>query len=35
VVPGGVEHEASAIEESEVLDFFTPFRQDYAGTHEQ
>lgn len=32
VVPGGVEHEASAIEESEVLDFFTPFRQDYAGS---
>lgn len=30
VVPGGVEHEASAIEESEVLDFFVPFREDYA-----
>lgn len=34
VVPGGVEHEASAFEESEVLDFFTPYRQDYAGTQE-
>lgn len=34
IVPGGVEHEASALDESEVLDFFTPFRQDYAGTQE-
>ena len=34
VVAGGVEHEASALEQSEVLDFFTPFRQDYAGTQE-
>lgn len=34
VIPGGVEHEASALEESEVLDFFTPFRQDYAGTQD-
>jgi quercetin dioxygenase-like cupin family protein len=31
IVPGGVEHEASALEESEVLDIFTPFREDYAG----
>jgi unsaturated pyranuronate lyase len=30
VVPGGVEHEASALEDSEVLDVFTPYRQDYA-----
>lgn len=30
VVPGGLEHRASALEESEVLDVFTPFREDYA-----
>jgi quercetin dioxygenase-like cupin family protein len=30
VVDGGVEHEASAFEASEVLDTFTPYRQDYA-----
>lgn len=30
VVDGGVEHEASALEPSEVLDIFTPYRQDYA-----
>jgi quercetin dioxygenase-like cupin family protein len=30
VVNGGVEHEASASEVSEVLDVFTPFRQEYA-----
>jgi len=30
VVDGGVEHEASAFEPSEVLDIFTPYRQDYA-----
>ena len=30
VVPGGVEHQASAFEESEVLDIFIPFREDYA-----
>jgi quercetin dioxygenase-like cupin family protein len=29
VVDGGVEHQASAIEESEVLDVFTPVRKDY------
>lgn len=29
VVPGGVEHQASAVEESEVLDVFTPSREDY------
>jgi quercetin dioxygenase-like cupin family protein len=30
VVPGGMEHQASALEESEVLDVFTPFREEYA-----
>ena len=30
VVPGGVEHQASALEDSEVLDVFTPAREDYA-----
>jgi quercetin dioxygenase-like cupin family protein len=30
LVPGGVEHQASALEDSEVLDIFTPFREDYA-----
>ena len=30
IVPGGVEHEASAVSESEVLDFFVPSREDYA-----
>lgn len=30
IVPGGVEHQASAMEESEVLDVFYPFREDYA-----
>jgi quercetin dioxygenase-like cupin family protein len=30
IVPGGVEHQASAIEDSEVLDVFTPYREDYA-----
>ena len=29
VVDGGVEHEAAALEDSEVLDIFTPFREDY------
>jgi quercetin dioxygenase-like cupin family protein len=29
VVDGGVEHQASALEESEVLDVFTPVREDY------
>ena len=32
VVPGGVEHQARAMEGSEVLDFFVPFREDYAGS---
>ena len=30
VVPGGVEHQASALEDSEVLDVFTPYREEYA-----
>ena len=30
VVDGAVEHQASALEDSEVLDVFTPYRQDYA-----
>jgi quercetin dioxygenase-like cupin family protein len=30
VVPGGVEHQARAMEDSEVLDVFHPFREDYA-----
>jgi quercetin dioxygenase-like cupin family protein len=29
VVDGGVEHQASALEASEVLDIFTPIREDY------
>lgn len=29
VVAGGVEHEAEAIEDSIVVDVFTPMRQDY------
>lgn len=31
VVPGGVEHQASALEDSEVLDVFNPYREDYAN----
>jgi quercetin dioxygenase-like cupin family protein len=30
VVDGGIEHQASAFEASEVLDIFTPYRQEYA-----
>ncbi len=30
IVPGGIEHQASAIEDSEVLDVFNPYREDYA-----
>lgn len=30
VVAGSIEHEASALEPSEVLDVFTPYREDYA-----
>jgi len=30
IVPGGVEHQARALEESEVLDVFHPFREEYA-----
>lgn len=35
VVPGGVEHQASALEESEVLDIFNPYREDYAPARNQ
>ncbi len=35
VVPGGVEHQASALEESEVLDVFHPYREDYAPAGNQ
>ena len=31
LVPGNVEHQASALEDSEVLDIFTPMREDYAA----
>ena len=31
IVPGDVQHQASALEDSEVLDVFTPMREDYAG----
>lgn len=31
IVPGGVEHEASAVEPSEVLDVFAPYREEYAA----
>ena len=30
VVEGDVEHQASALEDSEVLDVFVPYRRDYA-----
>lgn len=30
VVDGGVEHRAEALEDSEALDIFTPYREDYA-----
>ncbi len=30
LVPGDVEHQASALEDCEILDIFTPFREDYA-----
>ena len=31
LVPGNVEHQASALDDSEVLDIFTPRRDDYAS----
>ena len=31
IVPGNVEHQASALEDSEALDIFTPMREDYAA----
>ena len=30
VVNGSIEHQASALEDSEALDIFTPYREDYA-----
>lgn len=30
VVDGDIAHQASALEESEVLDIFTPYREEYA-----
>ena len=30
VVGGDLDHQASALEDSEVLDIFTPYREDYA-----
>jgi len=30
LVPGDVPHQASALADSEVLDVFTPYREDYA-----
>lgn len=30
VVNGGIEHRAAALEDTEVLDVFTPYREDYA-----
>lgn len=30
MIPGGMEHQASAFTDSEVLDVFTPYREDYA-----
>lgn len=31
VVDGNLEHQASALQDSEVLDIFTPYREDYVG----
>lgn len=31
IVPSGVEHQAAAYEASEVLDVFSPSREDYLG----
>jgi quercetin dioxygenase-like cupin family protein len=30
IVEGDVEHQATALEDSEVLDVFVPYREDYA-----
>jgi quercetin dioxygenase-like cupin family protein len=35
VVPGGIEHQAAALDDAEVLDVFVPFREDYAATIEE
>ncbi|MBV9111591.1 MAG: cupin domain-containing protein [Hyphomicrobiales bacterium] len=31
VIPGGVEHEARFLEDSEVIDFFAPVREDFLS----
>jgi hypothetical protein len=35
VIPGGVEHEGHVSEDSEVIDFFAPVREDFlaGGPH--
>jgi len=33
LVPGGIEHQAAALEDSEVLDVFNPYREDYVPAH--
>ncbi|QNI32937.1 cupin domain-containing protein [Alloacidobacterium dinghuense] len=33
VVPGNIGHQAAALEESEVLDVFNPYREEYAPVH--
>ncbi|HYK35957.1 cupin domain-containing protein [Alloacidobacterium sp.] len=35
IVPGGIEHQASALEDSEVLDVFNPYREDYVHAQSQ
>ena len=35
VVPGGVEHQAMAQDDSEVLDVFVPYREDYAARNDE
>ena len=30
IVPGGTDHQASALEDSEVLDIFAPYREEYC-----
>jgi quercetin dioxygenase-like cupin family protein len=34
IVPGNMEHQACALEESEVLDVFNPYREDYGSLEE-
>jgi quercetin dioxygenase-like cupin family protein len=35
IVKGNVEHWATALEDSEVLDVFTPYREDYASSQRE